>query len=621
MPNFPNLPKTQINRRDGGLKVSTTDANPKVMLLGVATKGPGDAAFDARDLGAARQLFGQTSELYQSLVEVKKAYGEAANIWLYRIGTEPAVLTIGSAATSSGVLSVHINDRTATVGTSWKASYDNTSGYLWVYNDLGTLVFSNNPNNSVDLGEVEVRGSFAETSGAQFGDQAAGSLASSVTLVVAGAEGSNSFTAAVTGGEITASGNLRMRYEALQDAYRLLETEELDIVVPLGTYIDDPTVAHFTSGVDVWTSRNNPQVWYSGCLGWFKETAPAEGSATGRYTYQWAEDNIINDTHGNAQGWATPTARVAAEYHEVNFGHQLANFCYQQTKNETTCFGTIGVKPPVSYGLADIHAWIGKKPTKTATGAISANGFGILGLPEIGGSTSAKLNPLCHDDGTGRDPGFFATSSEFLDAPALNDDGDQPIDIGAYLNVVGEWPLHLNSTGSVVGYSQSAAAYYAGLIGRLDEKNAPTNELAPGLRVPYRGGKARWDDLVLAHVVMMQQRPEGAFVIDAPTFAREASDFRRLTTVRLVGLAEDVVRLVAQKYIGKASNAVTKAAFKGEIEEELQKLTKRGYLKRFEFTVTTTLLQDILGQAYVKMLLVVPNELRQVFATVQLGVE
>lgn len=621
MPNFPNLPKTQIKRIDGGLRVATTDANPKVLLLGVATKGPGDVAFDARDLGTARQLFGQTSELYKSLVECKKAYGEAANIWLYRIGTEPATLQLGALASSSGIVKVLVNDRTATVGTSWKASYNNTSGYLWIYNDLGTLVYCNSPNNNVDLGEVEVRGSFTQLSGLEFGDAAQGSLASSVTLTTAGSLATHDFTAAVTGGEITASGNLRQRFEALQDAYRLLETEELDIVVPLGTHLDDPNVANFTSGVSTWTAYDNPQVWFSGCLSWFKETAPAEGSATGEYTYQWAEDVVLDDTYGNAQGWATPAARVAAGYHEVSFAHQLAQFCYQQTKNETTCFGVIGIKPPTSYGLADVHAWIGKKPTKNAAGVMTANGFGILGHSQVGGSTSTKLNPLCHDDGTGRAPGFFATSSEFYDDAALNDEGDNPIDIGAYLNVVGEWPLHLNSTGSVVGYSASAAAYYAGLIGRLDEKNAPTNELAPGLRIPYRAGKSRWDDLTLAHIVMMQQRPEGAFVIDAPTFAREASDFRRLTTVRLVGLAEDVVRRVALRYIGKAANAVTKAAFKGEIEEELQKLTKRGYLKRFECTVTTSLLQDIMGQAHVKMLLVVPNELRQVFATVSLGVE
>ena len=624
MHNFPKLPKSQVDRRDGGLKVNTTDANPKVLLLGVAEIGPGDQPFDARDLGAARKTFGQTSELYQRLVETKKAYGEAANTWLYRIGTEPAQLQIGTAAASSGVVKVLINDRKATIGASYKGSFNNTSGYQWIYNDLSTLVYCNSPNNTVDLGEVEIRGDLTVASGLDFGDPLQGTFANSVTLNAAaaanGSDTSLTFTDATTGGEITTSGNLRKRFEALQDAYRLLESEELDIVVPLGCYLDEPNVAFFTSGVDAWTSYNNPQVWFSGTLSWFKETAPTSSSTTGRYTYQWAEDIVTTDSYGNAQSWASSSARIAADYHEVSFAHQLANFCYQQTKNETTCFGVIGMKPPTSYGLADIHTWVGQKPTTNAAGVITANGFGMLGHPQVGGSTATKLNPLVFETG-GRDPGFFATESEFLDATAKTDDGDKAIDIGAYLNVVGEWPLHLNSTGSVVGYSQSAAAYYAGLVGRLDEKNAPTNELVPGLRIPYRAGKTRWDDLTLAHIVMMQQRPAGAFVIDAATFAREASDFRRLTTVRLVGLAESVVRRVSWRYIGKASNAVTKAAFKSDIEEELQKLTKRGYLKRFEFSVTTSPLQDIMGQAHVKLLLVVPNELRQVFTTVQLGVQ
>lgn len=619
MPNFPNLPKTQISRRDGGLKINTTDANPRVLLLGVAEQGPGDVMFDARDIGAARQVFGQSSELFQGLVECKKAYGEAANIWLYRIGTEAGVLQMGTATTSSGVMKVLVGDRKIDVSTTWKASYNNTSGYLWIYNELGTLVYSNNPNNTVDLGEVEIRGSFSQLSGCNFGDYATGSYASSVSLASAGAEDNNTWTAAIAGGEITASGNVQQRFEALQTAYRLLESEEIDIVVPLGAALDTPNVAFHTSGVDADLSRNNPQIWGSGTLAWFRETAPATGTSTGKYSYAWSSDIVLSEaTQGN---FASAAARITAGYHEVSFAHQLANFCYQQTKNETTCFGVIGVEPPTSYGLSDVHEWIGAKPTIGQGGAITANGYGILGHQQIGGVTAAKLNPLCHDNATGREAGFFATSSEFLDEASLTDANDYPIDIGAYLNVVGEWPLHLNSVGSVVGYSNTAAAYYAGLIGRLDEKNAPTNELAPGLRIPYRGGKSRWDDLVAAHVVMFQQRSTGAYVIDAPTFAREASDYRRLTTVRLVGLTENVVRRVALKYIGKASNAITKAAFKGEIEEELQKLTKRGYLKRFEFTVTTNLLQDVLGQAHVKMLLVVPNELRQVFATVQLGVE
>jgi hypothetical protein len=619
MPNYPNLAKTQMTRQDGGLEVSPVDKNPKVLLLGTATQGPGDETFDARDLGAARNVFGQSSELYKGLVECKKAYGGDANIWLYRIGTEAAVLQLG-ASTVSGIVKVLIRDRKSDIGTTYKASYENTSGYLWVYNELDSLVYSNHPNNTVDIGEVEIRGDLSAISGLEFGDPTNGTLAASVTLTAAAAANGNdesvTFTAAVTG---PTADNVRARYEALQDAYRLLETEDLDIVVPMGVYFDQANVAMFTSGVSDWTSKHNPVVHQSGALGWFKQTAPASGSSTGRYTYQWANDVVLSQADGS--NWASSDARIAAGYHEVSFAHQLANFCYQQTKNESTCFGVIGVEAPVSYGLADIHAWIGQKPTKASTGAITANGFGLLGHPQIGGSLSTLVNPLCHDDSTGRAPGFFATSSEFLDAAASVDDGGVAIDIGAYLNVMGEWPLHLNSAGSVVGYSATAAAYYAGLIGKLDEKNAPTNELAPGLRIPYRAGKTRWDDLTEAHIVMMQQKPEGAFVIDAPTFAREASDYRRLTTVRLVGLVETMIRLVADRYIGKASDAMLKAAFESDIEEELQKLTKRGYLKRFEFEVTTDLLQDIMGQAHVSLLLVVPNELRQVFTNIRLGVE
>jgi len=278
MPNFPNLPKVETRRGDGNLKISTTDSNPQVLLLGTAAIGPGDVPFNARDLGAARQVFGQSSELYKGLVECKKAYGAPANIWLYRIGTEPATLQIGTQALSSGVVKILVQDRRADIGTTYKASYYQPSGHLWVYNELGTLIYSNSPNNSVDLGEIEIRGDLTAISGEQFGDPTNGTLALSETLAAIGtANATCSFTAATIG---PADGNLLARYEALQDAYRLLETQDLDLVVPLGVYFDEPNVAYYTSGVDDDTAANpNNPFWFpSGTLQWFKQTAPAEGS-------------------------------------------------------------------------------------------------------------------------------------------------------------------------------------------------------------------------------------------------------------------------------------------------------------------------------------------------------
>ena len=619
MPEFRNLPKVQINRIDGNLQISSTDANPLVLLLGTATKGPGDEAFDARDAATAREVFGQDSELYKGLVECKRAYGAGANIALFRIGTNAATLQIGDLATSREIVKILVRDRTSTVGTDYKAAYDFSAGTLWVWNELGTLVYSNATGFAVDLGEVEVRGDLSLVENAlDFGNPATATYAAAATFTDTVTSGTV-LTAATTG---PANGNLKARYEALQDAYRQLQMTNLDILAPLNVYLDDYNTAYFVSGVPAdfdWTDRNNQEVWGSGALGWFKETAPVKGSTTGKYTYEWATDIVLSDATNN--NWGTPTERLADEYHEVNFGYQLSNFCYQQTKEQSTCIGVIGLRPPAGSSTADYHAWIGDVPVRNSAGTIIGDGYGMLGFPDIAGSTGAKINPLCGDKSTGRSAGFFATDSEFKDGSIITDKGSVDIDLGAYLSLIGEWPIHLNSFGGLAGYTNSAATYYAGMIGRLDERNAPTNELAPALRITYSAGKSRWDKLTAAHIVMMQERSDGTFVIDAPTFARESSDFRRLTTGRLTGLAENVVRRVGFKYIGSASSAITKAAFVSDIEEELQKLTKRGYLKRYEFSVTTSVLQDILGQAHIKLLLVVPNELRQVITTVALGIQ
>ena len=626
MPDYPNLPGTRVNRLDGGLRASNTDETPLILMLGTSDQGPGDEPFDSRDTSRARAVFGGSSELYQGLIEARKAYGEGANVFLFRIGTKPGILTIsGSNAKSVKVIP---RNRTATVGTTHAASFNAASGYLWVFNELGTLVYSNTPANSVDLGEIEIRGDITQLSGAQsFGDISGGTLALSVAL--ASGTSSNPAASGTAWTEPTvgpAANNLKARYEALEDAYRLLDSTDLDIVVPLGVSADAPNVALFISGVNTnrdhqpWTSKDNPTVQGSGCLSWFKETGPTSSSTDGAWTYQWNDDAGVSGTAGAAT-WTTPVARLAADFHEVSFAQQLANFCFQHTKNQSTCIGVIGFEPPDSYYTGDIHAWIGDLPVKDPAGNMTADGFGLLGFPDTVGATAARLNSLCHDKATGRDPGLFATDSEFRDEAALADAGGNAIDIGAYISLAAETPLHLNSVGGINGYSASVAAYYAGMIARLDEKEAPTNKQAPGLRIPYLAGKRRLDKLVQAKLVMFEQRVDGAFCVDAPTGSTSSSDFRRLSTIRIVSLTEKRVRAIGRRYIGRVSNQNTREAFKAEIEEGLQKLQKRGYLKGYRYDITATPVQDVLGQLYVKLILIVPNELRQIFFTVSLAIE
>jgi hypothetical protein len=626
MPDFNNLPKHQIDRLDGGLRASLTDDSPLVLLLGTASKGPGDAAFNARNTSRARATFGSDSELYQGLVEARRAYGDGANLWLFRIGTTPGILTI-SGSDGKNEIKIMPRDRVSTIGSTYKVSWNGADRMLWIYNANGSLVYSNAAANPVDVGEIEIRGTISLVSGStDIGDASAGTLADSYFFDGVQSSGFGTFTAANTG---PVADDMRGRYTALEDAYRLLDAFDCDIVVPLKTHADDPNVAFFISGTGgrdktTWESRDNPQVWYSGTLGWFKSTAPTSTSADGAYTYLWADDVGISGTMGEdvtQNFWDGSDERIAAGFHEVSFAYQLANFCYQHTKNQSTCIGVIGMVGPISYYLGDIHKWVGDLPVKNAAGSITTNGYGLLGLPETVGCAGSRLNPLCHDKTGGRSVGYFATDSEFKDAAAKVDEGGNPIDIGAYLSIVGEWPLHVNAVGGVQGYSETAAHYYAGMIARLDQKDPPTNNLAPGLFVPYQAGKSRHDKLVQAKIVMLTQRDEGAVVVDAPTAATDGSDFRRLSTVRLVTLVEDRVRAIGQKYIGKVSNALTREAFNNDVEEGLQKLLNRGYLKAFRFDISATPIQDVLGQLYVKLVLVVPNELRQIFTTVSLSIE
>lgn len=627
MPDFLNLPGTYINRLDGGLTVPQTDTTPLILLLGTADKGTGDESYQAKDPALAREAFGGTSELYRGLIEARRAYGEGANIWLFRIGTSPATLRISG--TNNEYIDVVPRNRVATIGDEYHASFNGVSNTLWIYDDNDTLCYSNFIGNPVDTGKVEIRGDITLLSGAQsFGDSASGLLLGSAPIG-SGAQCSGTvFTPAVTG---PVSTNKKAMYEALEDAYRLLEAFDCEIVVPLGVYADDYNVAYFISGVGGQEypkapvmSKDNPITYGSGVLTWFKETAPVALSGTGKWTYTWADDVTVSGVGNTAVAphrWNNGAERIAAGYHEVSFTYQLANFCFQHTKNQSTCVGVIGFRPPKSYYTGDIFNWVGQAPEKDSNGNIVTDGYGLCGFMETQGATNTRLNPLCYDKNTGRGGGMYATASEFKDDLPLTDANGYPIDIGAYVSLVGDTPEHLNAVTGGIGYSNTATAYYAGLIARLDEKVAPTNQLCPGLRVPYKVGKRRTDDLCAAKIVSFIQRNDGCFCVDAPTAATNLSDYRRLSTVRIVSLVEKRVRTIGRKYIGQVANTLLREGLRSDIEETLQNLVKRGYLNTYRFDLFASKIEDILGKLNVKLVLVVPNELRQIFVTVSLAID
>lgn len=319
----------------------------------------------------------------------------------------------------------------------------------------------------------------------------------------------------------------------------------------------------------------------------------------------------------------TPNGTVIAEtnFHEVNFAYQLANFCFVNSTNNNECFGVIGVKPPDSPALSDVRVWVGKLPVYTTDvngnvtiNSAGDNGSGLLGNKFMAGKYGYRANVA--------GGGFIGTDTGFMDGTELEDLGGHKVDIGKYINVISAWVNIFNAYDTTgFGYITTAAPIYAGFISTLEAKSAPTNKLVPNVALPWRLSNNKLDQLSGVKYVTFQSKPKGIVVTDAPTAARNDSDYRRLTTVRIVKSVVDAVRIVADPFIGEAGNDAQRAALKTAIEGALAKLQKAGYVTRYDLAITATPQQRVAGEFYVELELVPAFETRRIYLRISLAAQ
>lgn len=484
-------------------------------------------------------------------------------------------------------------------------------------------------------------------------------------------------------------------FEILQDAYRALETTNVDIVVPMGAYLDDVNVADdadlvrtvdsgadgafladdvdefgrfmtFTSagggfdalgilGADQVTLVITETTFQDGALNELRRSArvlrtgDADGGNTdtklqldreltpnpqatldwlligngplggpavasdhlrffrqekvdGQWIYEWWHEADQQDPDGGS-------------YEEVNFGYQLANFCYQLSTNDNNCRGVIGVNRWASKRLQDLDTWSGVAPTRNTAGAVTVDGSGLLGNKFMAGRTDWTR-------------GLFAvTGVDLANWPASDDiivdTNGNNVDIGKYLDVVAAWPNFINTFDSTgFGYLASGAAAYAGMVSKLESNSAPTNKVVGrGIRMPLKLAKSIRDSLAAAGYVWFDVRDKGVVVDDSPTAALPTSDYRRLTTVRIVTEAVDEVRKVAEPFLGEASTGAVRAAIETAVRKKLSDMTRSGHLRRYDVAVTATAVQQILGRATIELVLVPQFELRKITVLVSLARE
>jgi hypothetical protein len=633
---FENLAGIFGTKLDGNLTVPNTDDAPIVCVLGTSAQGDAETLFTVVRPSDAAALFGKSEgTLIRGMYE--SAATGAQNIRLFRIGATAAFLE----GLAGGGLSIETLQKDDTAGEAFKIWFDSTSGRLRVYRASDDILVYDTGDGTLgsgtDLNEVVVDGD-----GVAGGVNVGSSAATAVLLsAVTGVDGSATFTAGADGLSL----NRMQTYEALDEAYSLLEDAELDIVVPMNVYLDDNNfmdlapatasglMASVTGHGDVVAGAANDMLTllykeeFQGQMYYFWDVdgdGVAEIVPTVRGLSSGQQTTLDGGAHSIAAVVAGDPADLdSGSFHEVNFGYQLANFCFRQSHLNTEMHGTIGVLPPKSFAPKDVSIWVGSRPV-TALDAngnefIVTNGTGLLGNKWVAGRKLEGTVPAHLIDGAAAPwGGFIATDDGYVDGLQLKDANDALVDIGKYLDLVSAYPLLVNPS-QRQAYAAAGAASYAGLLSTLPAATAATNKIVPNVQLPFRLNTSKVDALSGLRYVHFFQKSKGIVAADAPTAARPESDYNRRSTMQIVKATLDSVRRIGEPFLGQGINNAQIAALETAIGQGLSELVKAGVLVRFDLKVTATALQRVRGEVNVELVLVPAFELRQINVTVALA--
>ncbi len=311
-----------------------------------------------------------------------------------------------------------------------------------------------------------------------------------------------------------------------------------------------------------------------------------------------------------------------------NYAWQLAEFCYQSTANNNTAIGVIGVEPPIANAtgtptLAETAAWV------TALADYDTSALEGSAFDEYDGITDVL------GDGVPDNYAFYATSDRLMpagnppssDGQVVHDAHENPVDIGAYISVVAAHARTYSSVAQRVyptlgWYHHNGAGAYAGLIASLPARRATTNKIFPMTDPSRNISLSQAGTLHTARFVSVLSKPDGNKVGDGMTGAYNISqyyrsDFVRLSAVRIVHDAINMVRGVADPFIGEPNNAVNRGALEVQIDEGLGAMVKEGSLNDFEFSIYSTPAMTILGQLLIDIKLDIAHEIRDI--TIRVG--
>jgi len=346
------------------------------------------------------------------------------------------------------------------------------------------------------------------------------------------------------------------------------------------------------------------------------------------FTYYWdTNDSGAANLSSSGEYSSEASTEDGLVYHEVNFAHQLAVFCYQSSENFQFCHGVIGTSLPTSLSPRGIRTFFGKSPTYTFDPGLEQdviaskedNGNGLLGHKIVGGRYGYHFNlkngglPLTTD-------GFFDTSNS--SANIVKDRNGQEVDLGKYISVVSMFG-HLrneyeNKTG---GYLANLSNIYAGLITATPINESTTASRIPAAQMNYYMKGTLADEIAGARLITLVNDEGVPMVVDGATFARPGSDYTRLTSMRIVAKVVEEFRRATKPFYGKGMSTGKRLSHEESLKSVIQKnISEDGTLVSGTFTTSQTRAEKIAGKLKVGLTLKPVFELRSLDLDVSLSI-
>lgn len=340
-------------------------------------------------------------------------------------------------------------------------------------------------------------------------------------------------------------------------------------------------------------------------IGYVKET-----DIGGSYTFQWSDTQ-------------------KAGYNLAHFGYLLANFCSEAAVGSNTplCGMNVDISGPQSsnFSRASIINWIGTLPaysnvpgTVDSVSAVLTSGTGLLGDAIMAGSAGYNRSALSDpSNGVYADPGFglMLTAEGAVDGALARDSFGVLVDLGKFM-VAGAGLLTFSNGASVAPYVDACGVYALGMLA-----GKPT---AQGLSFSRIGQTSNTTVSVVVHrkyyndlarmkfIVPTRERGLGWVLNNGDSVARTDSQYKLISTTRIIKAIVEAKRSLLSSFIGKALNQYYYEAAKTKIADSFRSDVANGLVNGYTFDLQIEDAAAAIGKLYLKIAINPPFELTQV---------